>query len=200
MKISQEKKNTNTAKRTINAFSSALIDLLQKNKLEQITITMLCEESTYPRSTFYNYFEDIFDLLDCILEKLFYEVSLSDFQTIDPNIRSILLFERAYDVLNRYSEIITNIVKKNDYNGSFLLKVRSSIRGTISYIIENSECIAQFKISKEIVQTHYSNTIELVLEQCFLTIEPITKEDAIKTLDFLLGTLEREVKKNEKYI
>ena len=192
MKISKEKRNSNTAKRTISAFSNALIDLLQKNKLEQITITMLCEESTYPRSTFYNYFDDVFDLLDCILEKLFEEVSVNDFQTIAPDIRTILLFERAYDVLDRYSEIISKIVKKNDYNGSFMLKVRSSIRGTITYIIENSECIAKYKVSKEIMQIHYSNTIELVLEKCFLTTETITKEEAVKTLDFLLGTLEKK--------
>ncbi|BCN30962.1 TetR/AcrR family transcriptional regulator [Anaeromicropila herbilytica] len=198
MKLSKEKRTTNTAKRTVSAFSNALIRLLQKNALEQITITMLCDESTYPRSTFYNYFEDIFDLLDCIMEELSNEISVNDFREIDESIRSITLFERTYDVLSNHYQIIEKIIKKNDYNSSFMQMVRSSMRNTISYIINNSECIAQFHVPKEIMQVHYSNTIELVLEHCFLSKEPISKDEAIKTLDFLLRTLEREVKKSDK--
>ncbi|MDO5516245.1 MAG: TetR/AcrR family transcriptional regulator [Clostridium sp.] len=192
MKISKDKRNTNTAKRTISAFSNALLSLLQRNSFEQITIKMLCEESTYPRSTFYNYFEDIYDLAECIMEKLCEEIKLEDFRNIDHKIRSLTLFEMSYDVLSNHSEVIKKIIKKNNYNGLFMQKVRNFMRKTISNIVGNSECIELFQISNEIMKQHYSNTIQLVLEQCFLAIDPIPKEEAVKTLDFLLGTLERE--------
>lgn len=193
MKIDEQKRKTNTAKRTIGAFSNALLYLLQKNSLEQITITMLCDESTYPRSTFYNYFDDIYDLLNDILNQLGNEISVSDFEKIDHRVRSLTLFERSYDVLSCHYLIIKEIVKKNDCNGIFMQRVRMYMGKTISYIISNSECIDQFHVSKEIMQRHYSNTIQLVLEQCFLVANPISKEESIRTLDFLLGTLEREV-------
>lgn len=197
MKISKDKRNTNTAKRTISAFSNALLSLLQRYSFEQITITMLCEESTYPRSTFYNYFEDIYDLTDCIMEKLCEEINLEGFRSIDHKVRSLTLFEMSYDILSNYNEEIKKIIKKNDCNGLFMQRVRNFMRKTISNIVVNSECIELFQVSNEIMQQHYSNTIWLVLEQCFLATNPITKEEAIKTLDFLLGTLERDAVRRE---
>ena len=36
--------------------------------LEKISVQKICDICNYPRSTFYNYFEDIYDLMDCNYE------------------------------------------------------------------------------------------------------------------------------------
>lgn len=37
--------------------------LLSEKSFEEITVGQLCEAAQYPRATFYNYFDDKYDLL-----------------------------------------------------------------------------------------------------------------------------------------
>ena len=63
MKYDLTKPLKNGAKRALNSFSSKMFLLLSKKSFEEITIGELCEEAQYPRATFYNYFDDKYDLL-----------------------------------------------------------------------------------------------------------------------------------------
>lgn len=58
MKVYLNHKLTRGARRTLNAFSSVLLNLLQQEKFEKITVNQICTDACYPRTTFYNYFED----------------------------------------------------------------------------------------------------------------------------------------------
>ena len=49
-----------SAGRVFSAFRSALFALVQRQSFESITVQALCAEADYPRSTFYNYFDDIY--------------------------------------------------------------------------------------------------------------------------------------------
>lgn len=64
MKLDQIDTSKSFSKRLLNAFTNGLFDLLKEKKLENITVAELCNKVNYPRSTFYNYFEDIYVLMD----------------------------------------------------------------------------------------------------------------------------------------
>ena len=63
MKYDIRQKPSKFAERVLADFSSTLFSLLQGKTLKSITVNELCEQARYPRATFYNYFDDIYDLL-----------------------------------------------------------------------------------------------------------------------------------------
>lgn len=64
MKINVSTKLGNFSKRVLNDFSKKMFEMLENMPLEKITVQKICDACRYPRSTFYNYFEDIYDLMD----------------------------------------------------------------------------------------------------------------------------------------
>lgn len=63
MKQDLGQRRTKFAERALGDFSQALIDALQEQRIESIRVSDLCEMAGYPRSTFYNYLEDLYGLL-----------------------------------------------------------------------------------------------------------------------------------------
>ena len=67
-----------SALRTYALLQSALFQLLTEMPFEKITLTRLCARSMVPRSTFYRYFEDKYDLLRYCLRRFFEESRLDE--------------------------------------------------------------------------------------------------------------------------
>ena len=53
---------------TKKAITASFLSLLQKNRFNKITVAMICEDCGISRRTFYNHFEDLYALLDYIIE------------------------------------------------------------------------------------------------------------------------------------
>ena len=66
-----DKKEKISTRRTYLLLSSSLFALLEEIPFEKITLIQLCEHSLVPRSTFYRYFEDKYDLLYYCLQTFF---------------------------------------------------------------------------------------------------------------------------------
>lgn len=64
MKVNLSGKTSRFAKRTLADFSEKMIVMLEDMSLEEISVQKICNVCNYPRSTFYNYFDDIYDLMD----------------------------------------------------------------------------------------------------------------------------------------
>lgn len=52
-------------------FLTAFWKLYEKKELEKISIRELCQTAGYNRTTFYVYYDDIYDLLDKAIESIF---------------------------------------------------------------------------------------------------------------------------------
>lgn len=63
MKLDARKRNTMAARRTLKILTLALTQLLQVKPFEKISVIDICEKALVPRATFYNYFDDKYDLL-----------------------------------------------------------------------------------------------------------------------------------------
>ena len=93
---------TRFAKRALEDFSRTMIELLSKKPFENIMVSEICEISNYPRATFYNYFEDKYDLLnycwDCFGEKIDFQ---NDYDYMDTDEKMYDLFNSLYDFFKR---------------------------------------------------------------------------------------------------
>ena len=63
LNASKEKKEKISTRRTYLLLSRSLFRLLEDTPFEKISLIQLCDHSMVPRSTFYRYFEDKYDLL-----------------------------------------------------------------------------------------------------------------------------------------
>jgi AcrR family transcriptional regulator len=57
---------------------NGLMELMQKDKFEDITATDLCRYLQLPRRSFYRYFSDMEDVLDCLMNHTFQDMAIAD--------------------------------------------------------------------------------------------------------------------------
>ncbi|MCI2788736.1 TetR/AcrR family transcriptional regulator [Staphylococcus warneri] len=100
MKYDTNKKMTKFAERTLKEFAKILFWTLKTKPLEKITINELCEKANYPRATFYNYIDDINDLLNYCWQRIASDMVVDNYDSLTPEKRPYILFERCYDYLN----------------------------------------------------------------------------------------------------
>lgn len=179
--------------RVLSDFTQGLFTLLQEKRLEDITVGELCEYCHYPRSTFYNYFEDIYALMDCCWEKVAKEIELDDYFSIDHSKRTMILFGKLHSYMTVKQAVINKLLVHNDLEGKMIQSLNNYIRKTIFQMIIDCPTSDKYPVPFELLAEHYGNTIQLLLNWCFLKKEKISKDQAIIYLKFLLGTLEKEV-------
>ena len=71
---------TCTTEKTANRqrwIEKGLLELMQENKFENITVTDLCQHLDLPRRSFYRYFHDMEDVLDSLLHNTFQEMAIA---------------------------------------------------------------------------------------------------------------------------
>ncbi len=64
-------------KYTKSVIREALFDLMEDRPISKITVTDICRKADINRSTFYSYYEDVYELLSSIQNELFENVMLS---------------------------------------------------------------------------------------------------------------------------
>lgn len=60
---------------TKQVLKESLIELLQTKEIHQVTVTDLCKRADINRGTFYTHYKDAFDLLECMEDELFSQVT-----------------------------------------------------------------------------------------------------------------------------
>lgn len=194
MKIDQNKKQNCFTQRTLEAFSTTIIELLCEMSFENITINLLCKRSNYPRSTFYNYFEDIFDLMNYCFDKIANDIKLDDYEDISHEERTFVLFERLYSYMESKQIQIDKILAHNNINGKMLHTLNQFIQKKIYEIMIKCPESKKYPIPFEILVEQYSRTLQLILDWCFFRKKHTRKDDALKYLYYLIGSLEKEMK------
>lgn len=71
-------KDSISIKRTYSLLKEQLFSLLSESSFEKLTLTEICNESMIPRSTFYRYFEDKYDLLRYCLMSMAEDMRLTE--------------------------------------------------------------------------------------------------------------------------
>lgn len=191
MKNPETGRNKSFTKRLQKDFTAALLALLQEKKLETISVAQLCEKTGYPRSTFYNYYADIYDLMDCCWEAAAKQIRLEDFGSIAHEQRTLTLFDRVYDYLEANRDAADRLLRHNPADGAMRLSLDRFIRKTICRMVTECPFSQKYPVPYELIARHYSNTVQMILSAC-LADRTITRGEALGYMDFLLGTLEKE--------
>lgn len=94
-------------------FLTAFWKLYERNEIEKISIRELCQAAGYNRTTFYVYYDDIYDLLDKAIESIFLPIREEIIRRID--------FSRALQV-SAFGEIFLQALRKEDTHIELLFK------------------------------------------------------------------------------
>ena len=175
MKFKLSDKTSRFAKRTLADFSEKMIAMLADMPLEEMSVQKICDICNYPRSTFYNYFDDIYDLMDYCWIAIMKDMDIEKYLNVQGEQNTEQIFSLLYEYLDRYRPQIYRILSKNGLEGRCIASLRAFMKKQIGQI--------------------YAVTLEMLLEKCFFAKEQLSKEEALQTVDFLLGSVEKEAHK-----
>ena len=184
MKYAWEHKSNKGAERTLLNFGITLLDLLKEKSFEKITIKEICNKANYPRATFYNYFEDKYDLLEFYFDFLLKNSGFHEY--LENDISTYEVFDKLYDYLKQYKDDIKSILVFNEQDGELVHYSRRFIRNIILEKMKDSH-FKNNQIPYEIISEHYVNTLELIIKWSFIVDKPIKKEEANKYLKYFLN-------------
>lgn len=89
-----------STKRTYVLLQMGILKLLTEMPFEKITLTEICNCSMVPRSTFYRYFEDKYDLLSFCLRNFFEDIHL------DENVLYLRDMDSIQDALTKSIQVL----------------------------------------------------------------------------------------------
>ena len=114
---------------TKKIIKESLFELLQNNKIHEVTVTDICKKSDINRGTFYSYYKDAYDLLKSLEDELFNQVS----QYIE-----IIPLEEYEDVLLLK---VIELIKENKELCKILFnkQIESNIINRIIYLATKAE-------------------------------------------------------------
>ena len=116
--------------RTRKLLSETLLDMMENESIEHISVIDLCNSAMINRGTFYKHFEDKYDLLNFALEELKRELYADFVKAKRPEdspkeaLRSFFEITIAFFLNNRSR--VSNIVK-NNFGGRVITAVEESI-------------------------------------------------------------------------
>ncbi len=111
---------------------NAYMELRKNKQLHKITVKELCEKAMINKSTFYTYYEDIFDLSDKIETEIVNSVvsSISEPANILQNPASSV--KELFDAFVEKAEPIS-IVFSGDNHSNLIVKITKAIKETVNY-------------------------------------------------------------------
>lgn len=177
------------AQRTLSTFSEKMFLLLEEKSFEEITVNEICNIANYPRATFYNYFDDKYDLLNYCWTLLCKEIHLDNLENIEPENRLFEILNSIYDFLDSNINELKSIIHMNTLDGELISSFIIYLKNQVKDIMQKSTCTQKYEVPYEIMVEHYSNTIMLVLEWCFLRNNKLSKDEVTQYIKYLLGNI-----------
>ena len=195
MKVNLSGKTSRFAKRTLADFSEKMIVMLEDMSLEEISVQKICDVCNYPRSTFYNYFDDIYDLMDYCWIAIMKDMDIEKYLNVQEEQNTEQIFSLLYEYLDPYRLQIHRILLKNGLEGRCMASLRAFMKKQIRQIISMCPGTKDFPVREDVMVDYYAATLEMLLEKCFFAKEQLSKEEALQAVGFLLGSVEKEAHK-----
>lgn len=116
-------------RKTREALRRCLTTLLQKKKIQEITVRELAEMADINRGTFYLHYKDVYDLMEQMENELMAELEqmLDYYRVPDLKTRPFLFFSDLYPLIQNNADIITCLLGENgDLN--FVNRMKNILR------------------------------------------------------------------------
>ena len=167
-----------SAGRVFTAFRRALFNLLQRQSFESISVQALCNEADYPRSTFYNYFDDIYDLLDFCMQAPIFGFDTNKYTAMQPGERLHAIASDIYDILLRERSAFTRVFQYNKSGGVLQSAINRHLKQEVYSTIIKAVPVRD-DLPREMLAEHCCNVIHLVFSWSILQGELVDKETAM---------------------
>ena len=172
MSHTSTKHDSVSARRTYALLQKTLLDQLASSPLERITLTDICSASMVPRSTFYRYFEDKYDLLNYCLKSLIEEADLTEEAICFKNMDS--LWEFLIHLINHadQNKILYRKIYMTNKDGELMHILRDSLIKILSVMLHASEdnILTRLKVSYPIF-TMLLTDFYFSIIRCYLELE-----------------------------
>jgi AcrR family transcriptional regulator len=166
----KEKKEKISTRRTYLLLSRSLFQLLEETPFEKISLTQLCDDSMVPRSTFYRYFEDKYDLLYYCLETFFEAANLNKDVIYLKDKKARKFVQKLILEMDKDKESFQQIWKTNK-NGIFMDILRDYL---IQILSQKLDDLIQEGYSLKISQpvfTYLLADLYISMAKCYLELE-----------------------------
>ena len=187
MKYDISRTPSRSAKRVLGALSDSLVSILLTKRFEDITVGEICDESGYPRATFYNYFDDKYDLLGFYWYMVFRQVKLEECITKDVKSSLDAYFERLHEMLDENKRVTKKLLVHNKRDGYFITSCKtylsSNVKVMLNKLVDEKTC----PIPTDLLAEHIANTLLLVFGKHYESSEP----DKNKTKTYLNALLSK---------
>ena len=167
MKLDYRANLTTAQKRTTNIIVDTLFLLLTKKDFNEITVREICRVGLIPHSTFYNYFEDKYDLIKWTFFKEVYkyypevDIVMNHYENIDKCADAIC------DFIDKNKGILSKVAKKNPMNGAYHQIISQCCYEFGLMLAANCTRDKNFDYPYEVVFNNYINGVIEILNQSF---------------------------------
>lgn len=192
MKYDFSKKPTIGASRTLYSLQQAMLSFLSEKSFEEIAVGELCEKAMLPRATFYNYFDDKYDLLEyCFMTARGQLDTGSEVETSCVR-RMNALMENCFDFLDKNKETVEKILKSNRPNQYLINQIRFYLLSAMSAAFKENPDSHRFKVPREMAANLYSQVILLILEWKYLDKKECSKAQAKEYLQQMVSGIDAQ--------
>jgi len=187
LKYNPNQKQSRGIQRTQRAFAAAMFKSLAEKPFDKITVNALCQRADYPRATFYNYFDDKFDLLNFCWFKIAQDIHLNvnDVHLNRATIKEA--FAQIYKLFNSYQSLLLSIIENNPIDSPLVNHFIRYFTQIIYTSIKSNLNLKAIQTPTELVAQHCSSTILEVLKWIYLGQHKVSLEEAENYLSELLS-------------
>ncbi len=187
MKYDTTKKATIGAKRTLSAIQNALIKLLVKKSFDTIQVQEICEEGMIPRATFYNYFDDKYDLLYWCFSSLEKSVYPQIDTVMDHSLNIDEIITNLLDLADKYRPVLDRILKTNPKDGGLYKEFSSYFLNISIRIMKSCTMTPTLKIPVEMVAKMYAYAFLNVFEWAYVDKHEASREELLKYIHMMIN-------------
>ena len=190
MKYDFSKKMTIGASRTLFSLQQAMQSLLSEKSFEEIAVGELCENAMLPRATFYNYFEDKYDLLEYCFMTVREQLDGGCQGTKTCVQRMNNLMENCFGFLDKNTQTVNAILKNNPPNQYLINQLRFYLQSNMATAFKSNPDSHRFTVPQEMAASLYSQAILTILEWKYLHKRECSMAQAKAYLEQMVSGIE----------
>lgn len=181
MKLDLNKKQTIGTKRTLKQLRDTFGALLCEKSFDNIQVTEICERSMIPKSTFYNYFEDKFDLLHYFMQSYEQEIQTAPTHFKSPDEASDYILNNLLDTMEKNLSSLEKIFLHNPSSGYFHQEyIRFFSDSCYRIMMQSFESYSREDLPFELITKIRAYTVLTVLEWVYFKGHPLSREEIIE--------------------
>ncbi len=183
MSKAQGTRKVNKSERTRNRILDAFLDLMSAKKWDKITVKELCEICSITRSTFYQYYSDIYDLMDDLesnlLEELVHRYDKATYNNFSKLPESMFIEKFDYcppdiyliwfDYVSKNKKPIFALLDRKNGDSYFVKRLKQIMIGCIERSMDNDG------LPKDELRSHF---IKLMVEMHLFSAQSWLEDDS----------------------